>query len=340
MAENESLRFACPNCGQRFEVDADMVGVPFVCPSCGHSGEIPGCADEREKPSPPKITVVRRIEKNPGKPKKVLKVVGLTAGVLLALVCLASIVWIASSKGDGKSRKKGAEAAEEAPAGRKPSSRPSASDEDSPRYRGPRKFVKEHVAKYGQFRVCAMTKTGGDVVVCGKNNWASSRCSQDLTDTLQAIGDAGERITDVSLTERGRYIVLYGLNAASWNGIPSEMEHYLRKFHDNYEVLYSAAFNDAGDWIIVASEHFASSASWLNTWIDDGLKQYGKLLAATVTDDAAVAVFERGFKFFGNVPSEMKDELRKAGFDVRIIKISGASWFFADKDGDYYRASM
>lgn len=339
MAENESLMFACPNCGQHFEVDADMAGEAFECPSCGHLGEIPGRADDLRKSSAPKITVVRRIEKQPGKPKKCLKVVGIVAGVLLALVCLALIVWIASSKGDGKQQERDVKTAEETSAEQRPSSRSSSSDEES-QFRGPRKFVKEHVAKYGQFRVCAMTKTGGDVVVCGKNNWASSRCSEELTDVLQAVGDAGERIIDVSLTERGRYIVLYGVNAASWKGIPSEMEHYLRQFHDNYETLYSAAFNDAGDWIVVASEHFASSASWLNKWISDGLKEYGKLLAATVTDDAAVAVFENGFKFFGNVPSEMKEELRKAEFNVRIIKISGAAWFFADKDGDYYQASM
>jgi len=42
MAESNSLKFACPRCGQHIEADADMVGMEFSCPSCGLAGVVPG----------------------------------------------------------------------------------------------------------------------------------------------------------------------------------------------------------------------------------------------------------------------------------------------------------
>ena len=82
MAENRSLKFACPNCGQHFEADADMVGEAFECPSCGWAGKVPS--------SRPKIRVVKR-EGTADKFRKGLKVVGIVLVALLAIICLGVI---------------------------------------------------------------------------------------------------------------------------------------------------------------------------------------------------------------------------------------------------------
>ena len=54
-----------------------------------------------------------------------------------------------------------------------------------------------------------------------------------------------------------------------------------------------------------------------------------------VTDDAAVAVYENGFCYRGNVPEDLIEALRSTSFDVFRLKISGTSWFFADSNGNY-----
>lgn len=48
-----------------------------------------------------------------------------------------------------------------------------------------------------------------------------------------------------------------------------------------------------------------------------------------------MAVFDRGFLFWGTIPESLKKALRETNLDVRIIKIAGAAWFFADEDGNY-----
>ena len=144
----------------------------------------------------------------------------------------------------------------------------------------------------------------------------------------------------MSLTENGRFIVLYGENAASWNIIPPQMKEALRAYNDNGEELCSATMNDAGEWILVSSKHIACSDTWLKKWVADGQDMYGRIRAAVVTADAAVAVFNGGFKFLGNVPPDLKEALKEADFDVRIVKIAGKAWFFANADGSRYCANM
>ena len=123
-------------------------------------------------------------------------------------------------------------------------------------------------------------------------------------------------------------------------GIPADMERSLRTYNANDEKIYSATFNDAGDWITVSDKHYTCSATWLKAWLAGGAEKYGILRAAAVSTDAAVACFDGGYLFFGNVPEDLKDALREADFDVRIIKIAGSAWFFASEYGYSYRASM
>ena len=207
-------------------------------------------------------------------------------------------------------------------------------------FRGPRAFVKKHIDKNDNCRVVALTETGGDIVVSGKNNWACDRCTQQLGSEMQKITDLAERIVDVNLTESGRYLVLYGKNNWVGYGIPNDMIYWLTSYRLNGERFYSATFNDGGDWILVTSEHYACSATWLKQWLRDGHEKFGLLNAAAVSSDAAVAVYERGFKFFGNVPADLKKALREADFDVRIVKMAGSSWFFADSTGNLFQYNM
>lgn len=62
---------------------------------------------------------------------------------------------------------------------------------------------------------------------------------------------------------------------------------------------------------------------------------HGGLWAVCVTDDAMVAVFERGYRFIGDVPYSLKTALQQTKLDVYRLKIAGSAWFFADKRGNY-----
>ena len=328
-----NFTFPCVFCGQHLEADPDMVGMKFDCPGCGRPLTVPAPPSQpvitvvQSQPSrPPLITVVKGKEGFFARNKKWLMPLAGGAALLLFAVILPA------AKSERHREAAPSSTNYDRPPHPTPPPTPSSPTQT---FSGARKFVKEHIAKNDNCRIVAITKTNGDVVVCDDNNWAASGCPKELTDALRAIDRDDERISDVCLTEQGRFIVLFGRNSARWMGIPSDMEFSLRQYNSNNEVIYSASFNDAGDWITVSDEHYTCSATWLKQWLKDGAESYGILRAAAVSTDAAVAVYDGGYKFFGNVPEDLKDALRETTIDVCIIKVAGNAWFFADKYGNF-----
>ena len=365
-AENTpaTFKFACPHCGQPLEAESDWAGMECECPGCGKALTVPqpaggrlstaaagqnatpDAAREDTRPpaspaapvitvvqdkaaQPPIITVVKHRDGFFARNRKWLIPVAGGAAALLLIVGLVAV-----------KHKSGKRSTTRVTTPSSSSGSPSYYAPSSGSRGGAREFVRNHIEKNGNCRIVSITKIGGDIVVCGDNNWAANGCAQNITDTLQEITDDDERIIDVCLTELGRFVVLYGRNAGRWNNIPRDMEYHLRRLNADNEELYSATLNDAGDWIVVGSEHYACSATWLKAWIAEGVRKYGILRAATVSTDAAVAVYDGGYRFYGNVPEDMKSALRETTMDVRIIKIAGSAWFFADSTGYRYRYKM
>ena len=100
MAESDGFKFACPHCGRHFEAEADMSGMAFDCPSCGQACKVPEVGEMSHEPNhfdvnistssndgaktvPPVITTIKRRKRFGDKCKKVLKVAGIVAVILL-----------------------------------------------------------------------------------------------------------------------------------------------------------------------------------------------------------------------------------------------------------------
>jgi uncharacterized membrane protein len=197
-----------------------------------------------------------------------------------------------------------------------------------------REFIRNEIEKHGECRNVAITETNGDLMLYGRNGWAATSCPDDLTEALNELNDNDDYISDVQLTENGSWLILYGSNGFRWNNIPSSLEKEMKDYNRDGEEIYSVTFNDKGDWIVITSDHFSASEGWITDWLKEGEDSFGELWAACVTDDAMVAVYESGYKYHGNVPSDLKDALRKSSIDVFRLKIAGTSWFFADKNGE------
>lgn len=201
---------------------------------------------------------------------------------------------------------------------------------------GSRSYIKESIKEWGGCKNVAITKTNGDVALYGKNGYSCSAVPSGLKNKLSELNNSGKLIDDVQLTENGNWLVLYGDNGVAWSGIPYDLESKLREFNDAGEVITSVTFNDAGDWIVITTEHFSTSDSNISAWLKEGLEGYGQIWAVCVTDDAMVAVYERGYKFLGEVPSGLKTTLKNTSINAYRVKIAGQSWFIADKNGTYH----
>ena len=199
-----------------------------------------------------------------------------------------------------------------------------------------REALRNAIQRWGGCKNVAITKTNGDVALNGRNTYVVSAVPQGLSDELRQLKRQNKLIDDVTLTESGKWVVLYDTNDATWtNNAPSGLVDKINEFHNNGYVVRSITFNDRGEWAIVSDEYYSSSSNDLQTWLRGGCENYGKLWSVAITDDGAVAVYDRGFRYRGNVPEGMKQALRETSYDVYRLKFAGTSWFFADTDGNY-----
>lgn len=198
-----------------------------------------------------------------------------------------------------------------------------------------RSFIKEKIQQKGECRNVAITKTNGDLMLYGSNGWAGTALPKGLTDALNELNNDNEYIDDVQLTEQGRWLILVGNNGFRWSDIPYSLESKLREYNRQEEVVTSVTFNDAGDWIVITQNYISASEGAIQDWLAEGLEKYGQLWAACVTEDAIVAVYEQGYRFYGIVPETLKSALNETNLDVFRLKIAGSAWFFADQKGRY-----
>ncbi|MBR3408741.1 MAG: trypsin-like peptidase domain-containing protein [Paludibacteraceae bacterium] len=201
---------------------------------------------------------------------------------------------------------------------------------------GSRAYIREQITKWGECRNVALTKTNGDLAIHGRNGWAGFGLPELLSTALTELNKDDKYITDVQLTENGNWIVLYGNNGFRWSGIPKSLEDKIRDYNARNEEVTSVTFNDSGDWIVITTEHYASSDANITAWLKEGAAEYGMLWAACVTEDGLVACYEKGYKFYGEIPSELRQRLSETDFDVYRIKIAGDAYFFADKEGHFH----
>lgn len=159
-----------------------------------------------------------------------------------------------------------------------------------------RNYIKQNISEWGGCRNVAITDTGGDLALNGKNDYAyTAGIPQALADALEKYHDDDDYIDDVQLTEDGEWLILVGKNGCQWSNIPSELESKLRQWNEAEETITSVTFNDA-----------------------------------------CVLCFENGYKFLGNVPQKLKDALKASKYDVYRIKFTKeGSYFFADQEGHY-----
>ncbi|MBQ3998565.1 MAG: hypothetical protein II644_04430 [Paludibacteraceae bacterium] len=198
-----------------------------------------------------------------------------------------------------------------------------------------REYIRNAIRNWGECKNVAITKYNGDVALYGRNGWAGTGMPDGLSNALTELHDDGELIDDVQISESGKWLVLYGDNGVRWRGIPYSLEKKIREFHDRGDVITSITFEDNGKWILISKEYYVASHSWIQDWLSEGADSYGALWAACVTSDAMVAVYESGYKFWGEVPSALKQALRETSMDVYRVKIAGSAWFYSDGEGDY-----
>lgn len=205
-----------------------------------------------------------------------------------------------------------------------------------------RGYIRDCIKNWGECKTVAITKSNGDLALYGGNGYAYRGIPSQMESALQQLHDRADKVslTDVHLTEDGRWLILYGSNGFYRSGLPQSLDNKLSTWNEAGEKILAAAFNDSGDWIAISDEHFSASEDWILDWLNEGMQKYNSLLSVCVTDDAMIAVYENGYRMYGNVPEDLKAALRETEWNVYHVKVAGTAWFISDKSGSRYRYKM
>ena len=197
-----------------------------------------------------------------------------------------------------------------------------------------REYIRECIAGWNSCRLVAITKNGGNVAVAGKNSCAACGAyPKKLWDALYELSNDGHRITDVCLTDKGKWVVLFGKNGYRSNGLPEDMLNKLSRFHTDKETLLSATVNDKGEWVVISDKHFSAYPTEINNRLKDMMYKYGNICSVSITDDAGVAIFDRGYYWWGNYPEDLRKSIKESDFNPSVIRMAGDSWFYANESG-------
>ena len=192
------------------------------------------------------------------------------------------------------------------------------------------------INSWGSCRLVAITQTSGDIAINGGNGYEADGIPEKMVKDLMDIRSIQRPIQDISITETGDYVIIYGDNGLKCsNDIPDAMFNSLIKMNDNCERITSATLNDSGDWIVISDSHFETSDPELEALILEGMAQHGTIYSACLTNNSCIIVYENGYKSQGTFPETFTKALNSTKLNVYRIKIAGDSWFFADKEGRY-----
>jgi hypothetical protein len=206
----------------------------------------------------------------------------------------------------------------------------------APIERAGRKFIREQIEGWGQCKNVAITLTGGDVAIYKTNGWAAQGAPEAMTSKLKQLNTTDNLIDDLVLTEGGSWLILWGYNGISSYNVPTDLYQKLEKWNEEKEIITSVTFNDNGDWIAITKKKYSASSIKVMDAIREGEDKFGEFWAAHITNDGMVLCYEKGYKFFGNVPANLKTKLEETKMNVYRIKfLSDGCFFIADFNGKY-----
>ncbi len=198
-----------------------------------------------------------------------------------------------------------------------------------------RYYVNHNIRSWDHCRTVAITDKGGDIAF-GPEKYSYDKIPAELANTIDNMNDSAYFINDVQLTEKGRWLIHYADGMMRWHRIPGLLKNAIYELISRGHSITSVTFNDNSDWIVLTDKgEVRSSFIKMDDWVRDGTAKYGKLCFAQINNEGMILAFERGYMYLGNVSQRLKDELREAKFDVKVIKFTPqGAYFFGDMKGN------
>lgn len=197
----------------------------------------------------------------------------------------------------------------------------------------PRENIAQQIKASEECTSVALTEANGNAIIHRRNEWYAEGCPNAFTEALYDLQVRDVELQDIHLTELDRWLVLYDENKIASDLLYENLKQKIANCQEDGEKITTVTFNDNGYWVIITTKQISASNDDLMDWIKDGCEQYGQIWTACITNNAAIAVYESGFKYFGNIPEDLKEALRTCESDIYTVKVAGDAWLFRCTNG-------
>ncbi|MCL2510977.1 MAG: hypothetical protein FWF09_02890 [Bacteroidales bacterium] len=197
-----------------------------------------------------------------------------------------------------------------------------------------RSLLVESINEWKSCKNILITATHGNIAVSDKNAYAIS--GEFPPEMYEVIAEAAENqrpVTDMVLTESGKFLVAIGRNGYAAKGIPEKLDARLKEINAADGEIISVSFNDNGDWIVVASDAVYGIVAGISD-LQSIAEKNGRILTGHLTDNGVAIVCENGVYLYGNVPDALPETIRKTTFPIYRVKFADdGAYFLSDKEG-------
>jgi hypothetical protein len=192
----------------------------------------------------------------------------------------------------------------------------------------------ESINEWKNCKNVLITATNGNIAVSDKNAYSiSGKFPPEMYEVISEAAENQRPVTDMVLTESGKFIVVIGRNGYAAKGIPEKMDDRLKEINANDGEIISVSFNDKGDWLIIATDAVYSIIEGISD-MQTIANENGRILTGHVTDNGVAIVCENGVYLYGDFPAALPETIRKTTFPIYRVKFADdGAYFIADKEG-------
>ena len=197
-----------------------------------------------------------------------------------------------------------------------------------------RSSLVESINEWKSCKNVLITATKGNIAVSDKNAYSiSGKFPPEMYDVIAEAAKNQRPVTDMVLTESGKFIVVIGRNGYAAKGIPKKLNDRLQEINEADGEIYSVSFNDNGDWLLVAAGGVYGVVSGIST-LQSIVDKNGRILTGHLTDNGVAIVCEKGVYLYGDFPSALPETIKKTTFRIYRVKFADdGAYFISDKEG-------
>lgn len=197
-----------------------------------------------------------------------------------------------------------------------------------------RSSIVESINEWKNCKNILLTATKGNIAVSDKNAYAiSGKFPPEMYDIISEAAKNQRPVTDMVLTESGKFLVVIGRNGYAAKGIPAKLDARLKEINAADGEVISVSFNDKGDWLLVASDAVYGVVNGIGS-LQSIIEKNGRIQTVHLTDKGVAIVCEKSIYLYGDVPYVLPETIKKTTFRIYRVKFADdGAYFISDKEG-------